>query len=389
MGIHPAREPGAAPRREANELGATGAQNHRPPRFTRDARHVITRGRAALRSIGPAGLPLQGQWPHDTGRRGGKGDMTICCFGAIHLDTLVEGSRPFRPETSTPARFRERPGGVATNVARGLRRLGLPTLLAGATGADPDGDRLRRLLVDDGLDLAVIRRADVATGRYIAFHDPDGSLPAAAVDATITDTLTPDLLASVLPAAAGAEFWFVDANLPASVLAALADAAGSRFLAADAVSQAKAPRLAPILARLDCVFLNRGEAAALLDGAAGGGEPLASPMLARRLLARGVRACVLSDGPRPLVVASDQVEMVFEIPPVAEIRDVTGAGDALIAGTLRGLAAGLALVEAAACGLRAARQALAGHGAVAETLSWESLSRGDLRTLDTRTDADL
>ena len=299
--------------------------------------------------------------------------MTVCCFGAIHLDTLVHASRTIQPETSTPGIFSTRPGGVATNVARGLARLGSDVWLAGALGADPEADFLRDWLAREGIRLLEVRRDDVPTGRYVAFHNPDGSLPAATVDARITDTFDAATLSPLLPTAESTSCWFLDANLPEQVLARLCNAAGERLLAADAVSRAKAPRLRPVLQRLDLLFCNRSEATAILGRDDEAKMPSARE-LAASLVSAGARACVLSDGGADLVVATPAGCLSVPVPHLERIHDVTGAGDALVAGTLHALGTGIDLPTAAACGVRAALLTLGSPGAVADTLCWTALA---------------
>ncbi|MHC5652895.1 PfkB family carbohydrate kinase [Stappia sp.] len=302
--------------------------------------------------------------------------MSVCCFGAIHLDTLAHATREVLRETSTPAAFSSRPGGVATNVARALLRLGVPVSLVGALGDDAEGRTLLERLADEGVDVRPAICPGVPTGRYIAIHDPDGSLPAAVVDGRITDGLAVDALDEALPAAASARLWFLDANLPAPLLERLASAAGERRLAADTVSRAKAGRLRALLPRLDLLFCNRAEAAALTGHDEQ--EPLPDPeVLARTLRAAGLRACCLSDGAAPLLLmeGGDIARLDVEVEPGA-VRDVTGAGDALISGTLAGLDHGRDLRGAVAAGLRAAALTLRCDGAVAATLSWPAIADG-------------
>ncbi|MEP0582548.1 MAG: PfkB family carbohydrate kinase, partial [Roseibium sp.] len=60
-------------------------------------------------------------------------------------------------------------------------------------------------------------------------------------------------------------------------------------------------------------------------------------------------------------------------PPPASVVDVTGAGDALIAGTLAGLAREYALDVSLQFGQKAAVETLQASGAVADTLTWSAI----------------
>lgn len=316
--------------------------------------------------------------------------MPIAAFGAIHLDTLARGSRQIARDTSTPARLSARPGGVAANVATAAARLGASATLVGRVGRDPEGDSLLARLAGAGVDTRAIGRSDQhPTGRYIALHDPDGTLAAAVVDSAITDALRPGDLDADAPSVADAGLWFLEANLPSPVLNELAARGGRRrrCLVADTVSRAKAPRLAALLPRLDLLLCNRGEAAALV--AALRGEPgarrqadadLPPPAeLAIALRAGGLAACVISDGAGPATLA-DATGIHTLATPSGPIVDVTGAGDALIAGTLVGLDRGWTLADAVRAGQAAGALALQAEGAAPPTLTWPAVETAMGRT---------
>jgi len=297
----------------------------------------------------------------------------VLCIGAVHWDSLARARRPIAADTSTPSDIRQAPGGVAANVARALVRLGVPATLCGVVGDDVPGRALSEQLGREGISLRLWERKGMVTGQYLALHDPDGSLVAASVDDRILaeaplETFEAELtsLATETPANA---LWFADANLPAGILTSVARHAPPGRLAADAVSVAKAERLAGILGQIRFLFANRAEAAILA------GCPRTAPLrdIAGRLHGMGVSAVIVTDGTAP-VLASDGTGARQYRPETVTIRDVTGAGDALIAGTLAGLARGYGLFEAVPCGMAAARLTVQTAGAVSEELSWPALS---------------
>ncbi|MBN9671351.1 carbohydrate kinase [Labrenzia aggregata] len=288
------------------------------------------------------------------------------------MDTIAHAFQDIRPETSTPAQFGTSPGGVATNVARALNRLGLETCLVGSVGDDGAAQALTRQLDAEGLRLCLVPRPGFATGRYVALHDPDGSLKAACVDDRILSEAPADLFDAVLDEIAGTApgrtIWFVEANLPAPVLTRVLERTGSGLVFANAVSNAKSVRLKPHLRRLNCLMLNRGEAAALT------GKPEGTPLaaLAEALRHTGLETFVLTDGGSQLMVLEDGSFERF-VPAVTSIVDVTGAGDALTAGIIAALARGFSLKEAVPFGLSAAALTLRTTGALAGSLSWAAL----------------
>ncbi|WP_321339431.1 PfkB family carbohydrate kinase [Breoghania sp.] len=295
----------------------------------------------------------------------------VTLIGGLHLDRIAHADRRILPDTSTPARIEKRPGGVATNVAMVLARLGVPARILGCVGEDGDGtDLLDRLGALD-IDLTGITRARGATATYLALHDPDGRLAAAVVDDVITAQFSPQALHRSHALLAGARIWFMDTNLRADTLdelMRLSDVRGEgAFLVADAVSMAKARRLAPILPRLDLLFANRGEAEVLV------GEDGSAEQLAQALVEEGVGAVIITDGADGVVMTGGRYQPMRRPALPARTLDVTGAGDALTGGTLAGLSAGLDLAEALDYGRAAAALTLEATGAAPEGLSLAAL----------------
>ncbi|MEP3045971.1 MAG: PfkB family carbohydrate kinase [Roseibium sp.] len=296
----------------------------------------------------------------------------VVCIGAVHYDTLAHASQGILRETSTPAVFSTKPGGVATNVARTLVKLGLETRLIGALGNDNAAKILTNVLNAEGIQFASTSRTGFSTGQYIAFHDPDGSLAAACVDDRVLSEAPADLLDRQLDDASQATdaIWFVDANLPVDLLRTVAEHAPKGRLIVNAVSNAKALRLKPVITKISCMMLNRGEAVALT-----GSSAISSTQnLIKSLRNMGANQIVLTDGSADILVHDGQTTLSYK-PDTVKIVDVTGAGDALTAGTIAGLARGFDLHKAIQTGLKAASLTLRTTGALADGLSWDTLRK--------------
>jgi pseudouridine kinase len=271
---------------------------------------------------------------------------SVACFGAAHVDVIARASSVVLG-TSNPVSTVRRFGGVARNVAVNLARRSMDVRLVSLVGGDAAGDDIVASLAEAGVDAAgVMRHPERPTASYKALIDGDGELVVGLADMGIYDDLTPDRLKPVAAEAGSTALWFAEANLPAPTLAFLAEARGTAGLAADAVSVAKAPRLSPILSEIDFLFCNRGEAAAMLGSHAS--APAAE--LGQGLLTAGARAVIVTEGPAGVTVADRRG--IERLPaPAIEARDVTGAGDALIAGTLAAWIDGRDLIAAVRKGL--------------------------------------
>jgi pseudouridine kinase len=284
----------------------------------------------------------------------------VCVGGAVLDRTLRLLGEPVGG-TSNPAGGATSFGGVARNVAENLARLGVPARLVSRVGDDAPGALLVARLRAAGVGTdGVTAEPGASTAQYVAILDPDGDLVIGAADMAVLDRIAlPDI-------PAGDGWLFADCNLAAPVLAGLL-ARGGR-LAVDGVSTPKVVRLPADLTGLALLFVNRDEALAWLTVHRPEQAAWADGELATVLLEAGVEQVVLTRGPRPAVLAD--ATGVRELPAVpATVLDVTGAGDALVAGTLAELVAGRGLDDAVRFGHAAAAATVAVVGGVRTDLS--------------------
>ncbi|MDQ0394946.1 PfkB family carbohydrate kinase [Labrys monachus] len=300
---------------------------------------------------------------------------SVLCMGGCVVDRIGETTEAReRLHTSNIGRMRSGIGGVARNVAENLARLGVPVGLVSAVGEDADGRRAVAASRAAGIDTqGVVVMTGAATASYTAIFNGAGELVIGLADMAIFDAIAPSAAEAALAAASDDTLLFVDANLPAATLEAVARAKRGRMLAAVPVSRQKLARFAAILPDLDILFLNRYEAATLLGRE--GGEPAT---LAQGLAAGPVKKGLLTLGPDgALAWEEDRVTQIPALPsrPV----NVNGAGDALAAGTLARLAAGDDFIAAASRAMAAAALTVEAMETVRRDLSMEAmLARFDL-----------
>jgi len=262
---------------------------------------------------------------------------------------------PLRLGTDTPGvRVERRRGGSAANVAVFAAGSGTPSRFVGRVGDDALGDRLVAELADAGVDAAVQRGG--RTGSIVVLVAPDGErsmLPdrGGAVDLDHVD-----------PAVLDGCSWL---HLPAYSLlveplgrasAALAGEAHRRGVqvCVDASSAALLEHVGPAAARSAIeaigpqVVLANGDEARVLD-------------LRAHPFRHDVRT-VVKAGADPVEVLGAE-RLTVPVPPVADVRDTTGAGDAFAAGLLGALARGADTTGAVLAGCSVAARVLAMPGA--------------------------
>src|SRR6478609_3890171 len=80
--------------------------------------------------------------------------VLVCVAGDVMLDVLVATPGPMPPDDDTPARVTLGPGGQAANVAAWVRHLGQPARLYGPRSRDAVGAVLDAQLLARGIELA-------------------------------------------------------------------------------------------------------------------------------------------------------------------------------------------------------------------------------------------
>ncbi|MFI5015486.1 MAG: carbohydrate kinase [Hyphomicrobiales bacterium] len=271
----------------------------------------------------------------------------IVCLGGATVDRKYYAAKPLIPETSNPVEGHRAYGGVARNVAENLARLGVDVSLVSILGDDEAGNAMLRHLHDLGVDASrVVTTREKPTAEYVAIIGPNSDLILGLADMDIFSLMTPAHLERAWPHLASASWVLADCNMSPDILAHLVTRKqGARFkLAVDAVSMPKVVRLPQDLNGVDLLFLNKDEADSYLKNSA-----LTPNKTASALRARGAREVVLTLGKRGTVVATAEGLLPQPAVPAHPI-DVTGAGDAMIAGTLYRLLAGERLASATRVG---------------------------------------
>jgi len=304
----------------------------------------------------------------------GQGLGSVTVFGAANIDHIGWARQPPVMGASNPGHTRMTPGGVGFNVATILARLGHPVRLVARIGDDTGGDTIRTAADAAGIDTRHLSVSSAPTATYLAALDDKGGLIIGIAGMEIHDEMASGRLRTAIETAPDGEWWVADANLPDETLAFIAGKARTTGhpLAALAVSPAKAVRLAPLLPDLNLLFVNRKEASVLL-GLADDAPPRPAEALAEALAGRPRPDVVVTDAGNPLAAAHGGTVRAF-IPLSAQIRSVNGAGDALAAGVIHGLAAGRGLFEAIRPGLAAAALTMEYEGTVPPTLTAATLA---------------
>jgi len=298
----------------------------------------------------------------------------ILVLGGAHLDRRGQISGDTTPGASNPGSWREDVGGGAFNVARNFAFLGHTVELVSPRGGDAAGEKVTAAALAAGIEDRPFVFLDRATPSYTAILERDGNLVIALADMDLYCLFTPRRLRirALRDAIARADLIVCDANLPAETLTAVAAAARIREvpLAGIAISPAKVVRYRESLPDLTYLFMNAAEATALAGtSATHAGE------WSHLLRAHGLKGGVVTNGGGEVAAFCADLAFTVKPPDTIDIADVTGAGDALAAGTLDALLEGRSLTGALPFGIAASRITLASPHAVAPELDRDLLRR--------------
>ena len=248
----------------------------------------------------------------------------VTVIGGMNMDIHVTADAPtYKRGTSNPAGVRLAPGGVGRNIAENLARLGIAVRLLSVAGDDLISDRLVAETGEAGVDVAGVARIHGQSGIYVSLLDGGGELDTAVSDMAAMDGMDIDFVERCQSQIRDSAIVVADANVPAAALQRVVEIANEAGvpLILDPVSVAKAQRVAGLVGEIFVATPDAAEA-----------EVLAG---ASSLVARHIVVTLGCDGAR---WTDRKTGMSVGIPPRdVTVVDVTGAGDAFVAGLVAAL----------------------------------------------------
>ncbi len=268
----------------------------------------------------------------------------VLVLGGANMDITATTDAPPAMGDSNPGRIRSAPGGVARNVAENLARLGHDTRLLSAVGDDAAGRSLLESTQKAGVNVqACWVFTGEATSSYVSLHGPAGDLAVAVNDMRILERITPVQLAAHAERVRHAAALVVDCNVTENALAWLFANRGATPVLVDAVSAFKCPRIRPWLAQVHTLKVNRQEAQALCGFTVQTDADI--ERAAQCVHTLGVQQLVLSLGARGLYWSERDGGHGWHGVVPGDVVNVTGAGDALMAGLVHGVVQHQTLAE--------------------------------------------
>ncbi len=278
----------------------------------------------------------------------------------------------FQLGTSNPVSVTSSHGGVIRNIAESLARLECDVSLFSIVGEDAEGVDILRALDALNVDVSGVKRSShQPTASYTAILEGCGHSTAGLANMDIFEELDSPWVDRIAPMLESCGILIVDGNLPAETLETLLSRCRKDTkVLADPVSAAKSLRFLKVLGQIDVIFPDRLEATALCGKAIETNRDLGAAAAEIRKLGAG--SVVVTLGAAGLYVDCGQSREFISAMSTKKVLDVTGAGDALVAGFAYGLIKGEA-VDPLKAGLATASLALESRQSVPPDLTPGSL----------------
>lgn len=272
-----------------------------------------------------------------------KQQVDVCVVGSANLDIVVPvPHHPVPGETVLGGDHARISGGKGANQAVAAARLGRSVAFVGCVGSDPAGQELRSALVDDGVDVSLLRTVDGPSGIAMITVGPDGD-NVIVVSPGANAALSADDIARAAVALEVASVTLLQLEVPIEAVTEAAEAAGGLVLLNPAPAQALTSRL---LESVDVLIPNETELALLA------GAPVATTfdeIVDQARLLPAARTVVTLGAQGALLV--DETEVYHQAAPKVDAVDTTAAGDSFCGALADVLAEGGSLPDAMAWGV--------------------------------------
>ncbi len=255
----------------------------------------------------------------------------IVTIGSANMDVAGYSHGLLNYADSNPGRIKFTPGGVGRNIADNLALLGKESWLLTAVGDDFYGQSLLNETRRSGVRVSkCLVVPEENTSSYLSLLDNTGEMLVAINDMNISEYISAKFLAKHSEFIRDAAVIVVDCNVSENALAWLLTHAGDTPVFVDPVSAWKCVKIRDLLPHIHTLKPNRLEAETLSGLTLAGRDDVGN--VAQWFHERGLKRLVLSMGGDGVYYSELGGASGWSLPIKTQVINVTGAGDAMMAG---------------------------------------------------------
>ncbi|MCD1146629.1 winged helix-turn-helix transcriptional regulator [Peptoniphilus sp. KCTC 25270] len=295
----------------------------------------------------------------------------VVVVGGANVDIVGKSHAPMLMDDSNPGEITMSAGGVGFNIASNLSSMKVMTELIVPYGGDA---RSQYILREKNKFLQMthsLQFPEETTGTYLVLMDQQGEMLSGINDMSITNKITPKLLHSKINFLNEASVAVFEANLSKKTLEFLVENVKA-LKVVDAVSSAKAPRLADCLDKIDVLKCNQHEASVLAGVSISSNSDIIKA--GRVLREKGVGTVVITAGSDGAFILREEESYHFYSKNL-NIVNVTGAGDAFCAIMVHGLIRDLEIIDIFKNAMAASRLIIQSNNSHLTSVTEEELER--------------
>ncbi|MCT4619353.1 MAG: carbohydrate kinase family protein [Marinisporobacter sp.] len=272
-----------------------------------------------------------------------KKEPYVLVFGASVVDIFGFSKSKYMPYNSTPGVVKMAFGGVSRNIAENMARVGVSTKFISILGNDQKGQRMldhSKVIGYDMSDSLILEKGTTPT--YMAILDEKGEMVSAIADMESISEMNTDFIDAKGYIIRNAAYTFLDADDPENLGYILKKFEGKTKFVLDPISAAKAKNIRHLIKYFHTIKPNRHEAEVLAGFPIKNDEDLKKA--GEYFLNLGIKNICISLDEEGVYYANGQSRGKIKVNHVA-VKNVTGAGDAFVAGLGYGYMNNLSLEE--------------------------------------------
>lgn len=243
----------------------------------------------------------------------------ITIIGGCNMDYFAHTFNPIKLKDSNPCLITKSFGGVGRNICENVSREDIPCHFFTILGNDSDGKNIKNDLKTKNI-IVHSPNSNKETGKYFAVLDDKKDMVLAACDESIIDDLTIEYLNEHYDIINNSLFIVLDANLSSELIQNIFKIFNNKKILVEAVSETKVLKYVPYLSKIDLLKVNYQEYNNLLE-----------------YTNEKPNHLIISNGSESVIYKHNNETFEIEVPKIKNIKNVTGAGDALMSGIIYGL----------------------------------------------------